>query len=408
MSEQSIATTGLGVFPAVVTMRAVDEAALERIRQRLTDPDILTEFPPFTWEAVISNNKLDAYFTRMMATSLRNYADDAEAGVAFQDSHKTDGMVRTLGHSLIGRYVGPGGDGIARTNAEFYTLTGLDPIIDSFVRRVRGGLARDVSIGFYGGKYTCSICGRDMLRDWDCWHIPGFEYVVVDDKGNKTDKKVLATADIDNARLSEVSTVYDGATPGAAIIKAQREADAGRLRPEQATLLEARYRVHLSGAAQIFRGATVETKETPMPADPTSETTPAPEPRELLPAAIRSLFTQVGVTAEDTESGVRDLVEEIQRLRPLAADGKTYRSDLIKSALAEGARAHGEAFTPDPYLAILEAAPIETIKRMHNDWAAIGDKQFPGGRSTVDDDEQAREPQAAQNGVPDAAYKTRR
>jgi hypothetical protein len=398
MSDAAIEHPGPRAFPALVSVRAISDALLERIRARVPDPAILDEHPPFTWTAQISNNNLDAYYTRMRVSSLTNYANDAEAGVSFQDSHRTDGMERTLGHSIAGRYTGPGGNGIAHADADFYTLTGLDSAIDSFVRRVRGGLARDVSIGFYDGQYICSICNRDMLRDWSCWHIPGFEYVVTDEQGNKTSEKVLATADIENARLSEVSTVYDGATPGAAILKAQREADAGRLRHEQARLLEARYRIKLPGTGMVVPGTDLPKEER---MDPQPDQTPDPQ-RLIVPDAIRALFTRGGVQADDLESGVRALVTEIERLRPKAADGETYRATTIEEALAEGTRAMGAAFAREVYAGMLATLDLAVITRMRDDWREIGDARFAGGRQTEDAGDDP--PPTRAHETPDAAY----
>lgn len=77
---------------------------------------------------------------------------------------------------------------------------------------------------------------------------------------------------------------------------------------------------------------------------------------------------------------------EIERLRPLADDGKQYRSDLIEDAIAEGVRAHGTEFKPDDYRGVLTSAPISTIKRFRDDWKVVGDKNFAPGRITGDGD----------------------
>jgi hypothetical protein len=49
-------------------------------------------------------------------------------------------------------------------------------------------------------------------------------------------------------------------------------------------------------------------------------------------------------------------------------------------------RALGDKFTPETYRAVLEVAPIVTIKRMRDDWKQLGDQRFPGRRQTVDTD----------------------
>jgi hypothetical protein len=408
MSDQP--TTELFTFPAQIVQRATTAELLAVAKSRAPDPAIFDEYQPYFWSSQISNNRLDSYWTKMRPSTLKNFADEATVGVAFQDSHKTDSLARTLGQSLAGRYTGPGGDGIAHTDADFYTLTGLDPIIDTFVRKVRGAIVRDNSVGFHGGQLICSICGKDMMRDFSCWHWPGFEYVVTED-GKKTDKKVLAIGEYEDAHLAEVSAVYDGATPGAMIIKAHREIEAGRLKPEQVLMLEQRYRIHLPSTNHMHPA--VSMKEPIMPGSDDERAAPENDPGQRAIATLASLRALFG--SETTDDGlvtrVRELQTENARLAPLAKDGETYRGDLVTQALAEGARACGESFDADTYRGILDSAPIATVKRMRDDWTIIGNKQFPGGRATVDEDEQGDRQQresSNKNGVPDEAYKTRR
>ena len=187
----------------------------------------------------------------MAESSLKNYAADADEGVAFLDSH--DHRQR-MGYSLSGTYDGAEEP---RVIAEFYTVRGLnlaDLPTDNFIEGVQYGLIRDVSIGFKEGEgfqYTCNICKLNIFS-WDCEHIPGFEYEVYAGSGAESDptgddepELVRCFAWIENARLSEVSAVYDGATPNAMIIKATRELRGGRLRAETRKILEATYRIQL-------------------------------------------------------------------------------------------------------------------------------------------------------------------
>ena len=107
---------------------------------------------------------------------------------------------------------------------------------DDFIRGVKTGLLSDVSVGFHGGKQWCDVC-RQNYMSWDCPHVAGMEYEI------QGGGKVVATVGVDNARLSEVSAVFDGATPDATIIKAERMIAAGELKPEAVRMLEARYRM---------------------------------------------------------------------------------------------------------------------------------------------------------------------
>jgi hypothetical protein len=423
---------GIFTTTASVIQRATNEELLEIARSRhALDATVFEEHPPFFWLAEISSNRLDTYSTRMMPSTLKNFAADAERGVSFQNSHRVNEL--GLGRSLTGRYIGPQGNGVAKTMAEFYSVRGL-PETESFLIRLRSGIAGDVSVGFYGGRFLCSICGQDMMRSWDCWHIPGFEYDKKDDKGNIVGREV-ATADVEDARLAEVSAVYDGATPGAAIVKAQIEADGGRLRPEMARIIEGQYRIKLPGARHAWPGADAhkedrmgeengrqEQERAPevQPVGGVEAQAPAPEAAPALPAAqanpegeraivalgeLRSLVPSTGAPEGSTPAqAMRWLAEEVGRLRPLADDGRAYRADLIGEALTEGARAFGEGFAAETYRGILEKADIPAIKRFRDDWRAVGDKQFVGGRATADTSEEEQKQQTPKRKLPAAAY----
>ena len=414
------------VGPAGLTA-AADLLALVATRHAFDDT-ILEERPPFFWLAEISSNRLDAYFTRMAPSTLVNFGAEAAEGVTFQNSHRFNEL--GLGRSLTGTYEQAGD--VARVLAEFYTVPGLRLAgvgTDDFIAGVRSGLIHDVSVGFYGGQFRCSLCGRDMLRDWDCPHVPGMLYDVRDPLDNVTGQE-MAIAWVEDAHLAEVSAVYDGATPGAAILKAQQEAEAGRLRAGQVQLLEARYRIRLPAARMVTAGVDVKLQRSETEAmEPTIEELTSEverlrpladeaerlrpligeverlrplvdEVRSLRPLAgeverLRLLVAEVDRlrTVADEVEHLRPLVAEVERLRPLADDGALYRADLVAEALAEGVRASGTHFQVEMYQTLLAAAPLATIKQMRDDWRALGDRIFTGGRKTTDEEQApAREP----------------
>lgn len=437
----------------VLSMQPADTARLlALVRDRHAyDPDVLQERTPFFWPAEISSNRLDAYYTRMAPTSLRNYAQEAAAGVAFQNSHNQHQL--GFGRSLTGTYEEAGE--LARVLAEFYTLPGLrlhDVATDDFIIGVRSGLIKDVSIGFYGGSFRCGLCGRDI---WDqaCPHIPGVTYPQRNEAGTVTGEE-LAFAWVDDAHLAEVSAVYDGATPGAAILKAQQEADSGRLRPEVARLLEARYRIRLPGAARQWSGVSGETRARPEvevmeheviePEAASAAESVAEQEQPAGDAQVEAEVVDAGAVAElralyegqaartravadllglsdggDMSTAIRSLQTEVARLQPfearavvaerqvaelqpLAEDGRLYRADLLTETLAEGVCAYGERFAAETYRPLLEAAPLATVKRMRDDWRAVGDQLFKSGRLTVD---KPAPVQKQNNRTPDAAFK---
>ena len=182
----------------------------------------------------------------MDASTLRNFARDAAEGVSLLDSH--DGYKLGVGYSVGGRFEEEGGEG--RAVGIFYIAPGIRfggkhsfASTDDYIRAVEAGVVRDVSVGFYGGQWVCDLCHQPYYgRGTTCNHIAGWEYEI--ERDGKMVREIC-TVTIRDARLSEVSLVYDGATPGAMILKAEQEAEAGRLSPAMVRQLERQYRVKL-------------------------------------------------------------------------------------------------------------------------------------------------------------------
>jgi hypothetical protein len=311
---------------------------------------------------------------------------------------------------------------------------------------MRAGIVRDLSVGFYGGQWLCSICGRDM-QQWygpeSCPHLLGMTYTPRDEANSQKGQPQVAQATIEQAHLAEVSGVYDGATPGAMIAKARVLATEGQLSERRRELVEVRYHIHLPErdrrwAGTDTRGTQQQSKETGMADDETEQQpqapaalgqqdTPTSVPDETADGAeraapvtapdaqltaVRAALAEAGqAEAATVLAGVRALAAEVARLRPLADDGRQYRTDLMAEALREGARAHGADFATETYRGLLETAPLATIKRMRDDWAKAGDALFVGGRQTVEADQTAQGQNGQGNGalrelpVPTAAYR---
>lgn len=237
------------------------KSLLNKAKKHATDPAVLDETPPFFWQSEISNDRQDSYFTRMKARTLRSFAKNARDGVSFQYSH--DWKKLGLGQSIGGKYEelkGGDPDGLTsanmRTVADFYTMPGMkmnaDMDTDSFILGVRSGVLRDVSVGFYAERMTCGVCGKDMILWWgynfgECTHVPGVEYD--DDNG-----KGVAYAWIENGILTEVSQVYDGATPGAGHLKAYSLAESGTVDGARIRMMERQLRMKLPNGAMQVQG----------------------------------------------------------------------------------------------------------------------------------------------------------
>ena len=389
-------------------------------------PDNLTD--PFTFRIEASNNGLDYYFTHMNAATLANFAQDAANRVQFLDSHNS----RNLGYgrtfaglveedtSRAPQFVpmrGAGvGDGVGfaieppatymRALLDVYTVPGIRfggqltyASTDDFITAVNAGLAEDVSVGFYGGRYTCDICGGDYTDYRQCDHFAGRVYGM----GEQGERKAIATVTIDGAHLAEVSAVYDGATPNATILKAQDAARAGLLDNSDKRFLEVRYRVDFPGRSQ-WTGVDLSERQASSPANPTEE---QPMDYEAIVNEVRAALAETNAPEGEVLEQVRWLADENGRLRPLADAGRQYRADLVTNALAEGVRAFGQEFNQEQYRAVLEGSSTDVIKLMAADWRRIGDGRFPNGRQTQDTAERPeRDTQtgAAPKLVPDEAY----
>lgn len=375
----------LTVLSHPARVRAVPDntAALTTILQeRFAVP---SEQPLYFWRAEISNGLLDSHFTHMAESTLRNYASDAKEGVAFLKGHNWQAL--PIGYSLDAAYEIEGDK--KRVVADFYTVAGLAET-DDLIARMKSGILRDVSVGFHGGTMQCDLCQRGF---WECPHIPGLKYEV---KDGDTVRSKLATFTIEDARLSEVSGVFDGSTPGAMILKAQERAN--ELTDTQRHLLEQRYRVKLPATQRAFAGADMKVGQ---------------KPGEDNNMGMQEDFNKVrSLVAVETDDEVVPAVETLKRrvgeLEPQAADGRQYRSDLVAEALAEGVRAQGKDFDSATYETVLTNAPIVTIKRMRDDWKRLGDERLAGGRKSVDDAQDSKESKQETKPVsfvPDAAYR---
>jgi hypothetical protein len=411
-----------GEFPAEVAIRALQDeeraALLETYRQRA--PAAADTDEPFFWSAEISNGRMDSYYTHMLPSSLKNYAADCEAGIPFMNNHRTGGGLFApkptelpMGRSIGGRFHAGQRTGEPRTEAVFYTMRGLklgEVNTDDFIRGVETGIVRDVSIGFMGGNYVCDVCGEDMLRSEKCEHFPGMEYEKTEGK-KKT--RVKATAGVDDAHCGEVSAVFRGATPGAMILKATRMAEAGLFSRSQAAFVSDRYQVALPGGPQWYvmpgagttgGSATVTFTDRTTPTEGamgerngTVETT---DDERTEVDALRVQLTQIRAAlaleggadvlthVQQQRERLQTVEAEVERLKPLAADGEAWRASLITEAITQGKRAFGDKFNEDRYKAILSGADVEAIRDMRDNFKTAADQLFPEARVTKEPTEE--------------------
>ncbi len=376
----------MGYFPASVKNRQTPES-IEIVLRDLINVD-LGGIDPHFFRAEISSARTDAYHTHMAKSTLENFAGDAKRGISFLDSH--DAHKLGFGQSLMGIYQDE------RVIADFYTVPGVKfggqhsyQSTDDFIRALQAGLVRDVSVGFYDGDMICDLCGNSFYDYANCQHWPGQAYEV-------EEKSVVSTFAIENAHLAEVSAVYDGATPGAMILRANEMANRGMLDPEQIGKLETQLRIKINTGQRIW----------PVKENLTRGVKPMDENEKML-EKISEIVTVSGVRNEDLAEAVQTLADENTRLVTLADEGQEYRKDLIKQALAEGVRAMGETFPAETYEKMMMSADPSQIKILRDSWAKQASEIFTAGRKTVDAEtapEAAPAPTAGT--VPASAYKS--
>lgn len=397
-------TTDLMHFP--VAVRAVGDA--ERIatlndilrRERVLDAAILDEHPPYFFRGEISSTRLDSYYTHMLLSSLRNYAREASEGVGFLPSHNHHHL--PIGGSLTGELTEQ--PDAAQVRADFYTLSRMqiESInTDDLINGIRGGLTRYLSIGWYGGKLICDICGQDYWRG-RCPHIAGFTY---EEEQDGVIRQILATVGIDDAHLAEVSGVYKGATPGAMIEKVYEMARSGAIDADAVRQAQVVYRLDKATTERMLALPALQKRHAGVDVNQPK----GGERMELDVGQVRAVLTRAGIEdSGDVLADIGTLADQLDaanarvaELEPRAADGDQYRSDLVAEALAEGVRAYGESFDSETYEETLKRAPLKVIQRMRDDWKSVGDSRFAGGRQTTDEEQPER---AEVRAVPDAYY----
>ena len=177
------------------------------------------------------------------ATTLKNIRTCADAGVAFMNSHRTGGMSHPselpFGKTFCGRYeryTDEAGNTRERTIVGFYMLAQTPegyavypngtggPSTTELDAMIRSGTLFDVSVGLWGGDELCTVCGNGLYESDDrgrylCPHIPGTHIAMSEaEKGAQKERGVpdgCAASLLVDARMGEVSAVYDGAVPGA-------------------------------------------------------------------------------------------------------------------------------------------------------------------------------------------------
>lgn len=190
-----------------------------------------------------SNNFIGDRYAFLSESTLRNIAEDAAAGFAFMNSHRTGSLSTPselpFGKTFAGQYrAGIDEQGRERKCAVvgIYMMRNVKPngesgpSTDDMYAMILGGQVADVSVGLNRGEAICDVC-TSLLSD--CSHYPGTRRAMTDDQIETQQSRGVpggrASYTINNARCGEVSAVYDGAVPGAGIKKVMLGKRMGKL-----------------------------------------------------------------------------------------------------------------------------------------------------------------------------------
>lgn len=356
---------------------------LELVNRQSLEPLSLEEICIFS--GTCSNDRLDSYLTKMdPQTTLRNFVEDLKAGTPLLENHNI--FESPYGRSFDGQLIAAEDSGEANeVRGHWYLLRDLTvngKNTNDTIRRIQSGIQKDMSVGFGGQKlyYRCSSCGRDVF-DWECPHLPGLE----DELGRMTFAWVV------NGRLTEVSTVYKGATPGAYIDKVRAFIQQGELSEKNIMKLERTYHVRFerNEKRSFFMPKPKEGNDVNL----LEQIRQALQENKLEKKAVYDLLAAEGETfrqpddiAIRNELGDRASVEGIRHLKREAEQGRAYVSDLIDQAVKVRVKAQGDAFNEESYRNLLTRSDdIRFIKDEIEAFTKMVEMRFTPGRQTEDE-----------------------
>jgi len=290
-------------------------------------------------------------------TTLKNIALGGEARVAFMNAHRTGGLSSPselpFGQTFCGCFeqgINADGSAAMRSTLGVFLLRGVHPngangpSTDDLDAGMRAGTVADVSVGLSEGEPICDVCGEDLTayKTDDkgnpvtnkygefqalCLHLPGTchsmsaEQIATQKQRDPQNSKGVATYTLHNARLGEVSAVYDGAVPGAGVRKVMQFARSRDFHtPEGEAILREAFAFF--GSLLPFDVSTNTMKtEHETAAD---ETAPAPDETETVP-------TEMPETPEVEAAPAME--GETEQLASLALDATPENIARLQAAL---------------------------------------------------------------------------
>ena len=396
------------------------------------------------YAGIISSDDLDTHFSRMSESTLQNFAEDAENGVTVLDSHRH--YTAGIGRTAAGKYEE------GKVYSDFYLVRDV-PLGDSqsysntngFITMLDDGALRDISVGFYGGTEVCDICNEAIWESLQCRHWPGSEYIIIDEE---TEEKtvVTCTTTIVDARLSEISLVYDGSNEDSEITeKANRLAEQGEINTKQKLHIENRFNVRFKQGIkfpdpdnqeeinELKNKQPDKTRVSDKGDNPMAKTVEELQTEvEELESQVESLRSNVATWKEKGERAgtletanndltskneklekrqsddadtierltqeKRDLKVEVDKIKPMADEGERYRKEEETLAYTEFVRMKGDELNEEnkdserAKNTLSNLLTIEDVRDMRKIWAENADIKYPAGRKTSDTGDTGTDP----------------
>ena len=360
-------------------MNRINEIALEE----------LTPEEVYVFQFELSNTNVDAYYTRMTVDSLMNYEmkinkPGKNGGVPLLGNH--NGYTYPVGRIYSADLVIDDNTGVNRLVTRAYILRGDDNEDvggDAIIKKIRGGVQNEVSIGFIAGNYRCSICGKEMVPGYfsravgnECSHMLGEEY-----------EGQVCYAWVEDGIILEGSLVSSGATPEAFIQKAINMAKNGMMTAKMVNSVNKNLHTHIT----LEKESDMKAKELLQKvANGLPETVKANvlEAADKLPEdATPEQATEVLATeVTKLEEEVKTQKEENARLAQEAELGKTYKNSLVEKAIEEGVAVLGEKFNKEAQKRMLDQMSVEDIQAQTEHYLALKAEKF--GKNNLAKDEE--------------------
>lgn len=138
--------------------------------EELSDEDV------FTFKIAMCDNNVDRDNEAFDEPALKQMAGLFVGKTTIKDhNHKADNQIGRIYACSVEQ---PGG--LSDTGEPYMQLVAKCYVLvndanASLIADIKGGIKKEVSVGFRLGSYICSVCGTDNAEAW-CKHVPGREY----------------------------------------------------------------------------------------------------------------------------------------------------------------------------------------------------------------------------------------